>query len=195
MGCIGGGIWPGDRCIFQINFSGVIQVLLSSSQALNSANYYQLGILKKQPEKHFTLLQLALAHQPVLCRVKYSCQAVMCFVFFPLPDYSWAEAELITSETVFLGWLQTKNVISQRSAEVSETRFHCNVEWSWEVLNTVKGQRMPSTAPAPHCIPHLSPGLQSTNLPYGKHGFSLLLSYSLLKHSCPEIHWTVRHSK
>lgn len=128
MGCIGGGIWPGDRCIFQINFSGVIQVLLSSSQALNSANYYQLGILKKQPEKHFTLLQLALAHQPVLCRVKYSCQAVMCFVFFPLPDYSWAEAELITSETVFLGWLQTKNVISQRSAEVSETRFHCNVE-------------------------------------------------------------------
>lgn len=103
MGCIGGGMWPGDRCIFQISFSGVIQVLLSSSQALNSANYYQLGILKKQPEKHFTLLQLALAHQPVLCRVKSSCQAVMCFVFFPLPDYSWAEAELITSETVFFG--------------------------------------------------------------------------------------------
>lgn len=152
-----------------------------------------VGILKKQPEKCFTLLQLALAHQLVLHRVKYSCQAVMCFVFFPFLDYSWAEAELITS--VFLGWLQTKNVISQRSAEFSEARFHYNVEWSWEVLNTVKGQWMPSPAPSSHWIPHLSPGLQSTNLPREKHGFSLLLSYSLLKLSCPEINWTVGHSK
>lgn len=49
------------------------------------------------------------------------------FFFFPL-IILWAEAELIISETVFSGWLQTKNVISQRSAEVSETRFRCSVE-------------------------------------------------------------------
>lgn len=35
---------PGERCTFHIDFSGVIEALLSSSQALNSANYYQLGI-------------------------------------------------------------------------------------------------------------------------------------------------------
>lgn len=121
------GLVSGDRCIFQINFSGVTQILLHSSQPFASAYYSQLGIKKKQPKKHFTLLQLALAHQPIPHRVKSSCQAVMDF-FFPLPDHSWAEAELITSETAFSGWLQTKNVISQRSAEVSETRFRCNVE-------------------------------------------------------------------
>lgn len=50
-------------------------------------------------------------------------------------DHSWAEAELITPETVFPGWLQTKNAISQRSAEASETRLCCTLEQSWGALN------------------------------------------------------------
>lgn len=128
---------------------GVVQVL-HFSQPLASANCYQLGRKKKRKSltKCFTLLQLALSHQPIPHRVKNSCQAVIVFFFFPL-IILWAEAELIISETVFSGWLQTKNVISQRSAEVSETRFCCSVEWSWDVLNAVKRQWVPSLPRAP----------------------------------------------
>jgi len=62
MGCVRGGkeLVPGDKCIFRINFSGMIQVLLRSSQPLASANYYQLG-RRKTTKKAFYFAPVGLS--------------------------------------------------------------------------------------------------------------------------------------
>lgn len=141
-----------------------------------------LSVGKKKPKttkKAFHFAPVGLSPQTLSTQSQIQLSKSNGF-FFSFPQSFLAEAELITSETVFSGWLQTKNVISQRSAEVSETRFHCNVDWSWEILNTVKRQQVPSLPPAPRQIPHLPLGRQSTDLHCGKHRFGWHLSRLLL---------------
>lgn len=115
-------------CNWKAHFGGSSGTALFSTLGLCQLLSVRKKKKRKSLTKCFTLLQLALSHQPIPHRVKNSCQAVIVFFFFSPLIILWAEAELIISETVFSGWLQTKNVISQRSAEVSETRFRCSVE-------------------------------------------------------------------
>lgn len=158
MGCIRR--WHGTWTWWQTHFSnpfvtgrpilGVVQVL-HFSQPLASANCYQLGRKKKKKKPHKMFYSAPVGLIPPTHSTQSQKQLSSCnsFFFFSPLIILWAEAELIISETVFSGWLQTKNVISQRSAEVSETRFRCSVEWSWDVLNAVKRQWVPSLPRAP----------------------------------------------
>lgn len=152
----------------------------TDSLALFSAFFCQLLSVgkkktKTQPKNNFTLFLLALALQPIPeSQIQLSSSNG---IFFPFADHSWAEAELITSETAFSGWLQPKNAISWRNAEVSETRFCCNVGWSWDILNTIKRQQVPLLSHTPRRIPQLE---QHNDPCCQKYLFRWLLSRFLL---------------
>lgn len=135
MGCIRR--WHGTWTWWQTHFSnpfvtgrpilGVVQVL-HFSQPLASANCYQLGRKKKRKSltKCFTLLQLALSHQPIPHRVKNSCQAVIVFFFFFSPDHS-------------LGWSWTDNLRDCLFRLASDQECHFTKK-CWSFRNKVSLQ-------------------------------------------------------
>lgn len=98
MGCIRGsmGLVSGDRCIFQINFSGVTQVLLHYSQPFASAYYSQLGIKKKTTKKAFYFAPVGLSPPAHSTQSQIQLSSSNGF-FFSSP---WS----------FLGWSWTDNL-------------------------------------------------------------------------------------
>lgn len=116
-------------CNWKAHFGGSSGTALFSTLGLCQLLSVRKKKKKKKPHKMFYSAPVGLippTHSTQSQKQLSSCNSFF-FFFFPL-IILWAEAELIISETVFSGWLQTKNVISQRSAEVSETRFRCSVE-------------------------------------------------------------------
>lgn len=113
-------------CNWKAHFGGSSGTALFSTLGLCQLLSVRKKKKRKSLTKCFTLLQLALSHQPIPHRVKNSCQAVIVFFFFFSPDHS-------------LGWSWTDNLRDCLFRLASDQECHFTKK-CWSFRNKVSLQ-------------------------------------------------------